>query len=116
MTDANEALQRLTRWRDGLESPPDPNGEWGRFYADVITLLSVIEWRPISEARQTPGERILFADAEGRVGICWWEPANEGACKPAGWISDACIDFGGFEAPTRYLPLFAAITEDKPHD
>lgn len=110
MTDASEALERLTRWRDKEE------GWWyytgsDAFNEDVRALLSLLEWRPISEAPKD-GTRMLFSDAQGNVGICWWEPENEGARKPAGWISDACIDFGGFERPSHFLPLPAAPTED----
>lgn len=44
-----EALERLTRWRDKGDGAEYGIGDL-RFERDVLALLSMLEWRPISEA------------------------------------------------------------------
>lgn len=109
-TDPREAIERLTRWRGSgasIACIPNKAAARSQFSADVAALLSLVEWRPISEAPKD-GTHILFSDEFKNVGICWWENENKRAGKSAGWISDSCIDFGGFEAPTRWMPCPAA--------
>ncbi|PWC96943.1 hypothetical protein [Azospirillum sp. TSO5] len=50
MTAAREALERLTKWRDTGDDQGGYTAGNRAFANDVISLLALLEWRPISEA------------------------------------------------------------------
>ena len=58
----------------------------------------IMGWEPINTAPKD-GTRILFWDGINPPSICWWDTSSQGS----GWISDSCIDFGGFEHPTHWM-------------
>lgn len=66
------------------------------------------QWQDISTAPKD-GTRIV-AWCGKFVNICYW-----GDCYPRGevWMSDSCVDFGGFEEPTHWMPLPEAPEEHK---
>lgn len=81
MTAAREALERLTRWRNKEE------GWWyytgsDAFNEDVLTLLSLLEWRPISEAPK-----------DTTVIVRWHRMWN---CEVSVWRNNGCLP-GGLE-------------------
>ena len=81
MTNHQEAITRLTRWRDlmggRLGGSPDVPDE--QFSADVSALLDLVTWRPISEAPT--------------VIVRWHRMWN---CEVSVWRNNGCLP-GGLE-------------------
>jgi hypothetical protein len=100
-TSPREALERLTRWRDVGDGPDDYTAAGQRFAYDVITLLSLLEWRPISEAPK-----------DGDILIGWHD--GERWRRALGW-REKFTRAPEFEFATHYVPLPPAPTEDKTH-
>ena len=55
-------------------------------------------WQPIATAPKD-GRKIMFAGPFNLVSVCWWSERENG------WMSDACVDFGGTEDATHWRPL-----------
>ncbi len=113
-TSPREALERLTQLRG-----PNPVGNYyprvSDLRADVLTLLSLLEWRPISEARHVDGERVLlhivhpaddYARAMGEEDV--WTAINVGFWNAAReeWEHETA------GSPSHFLPLPPAPQED----
>lgn len=110
-TSPRSALERLTRWRNKEE------GWWyytgsDAFNEDVLALLALLEWRPISEAPRDRSELMLG----NREGVRW-------GGEPETWVR-GCVDADGNAWDDEGYPLNAthfrmpplppAPKEDKP--
>ena len=59
------------------------------------------------ETAPTDGTRILAADENNNTFICWWDKHFSISAKTFvfGWMSDSCVDFGGFEDPVVWMEI-----------
>lgn len=105
-TDPRSALERLTRWRDAGAGMIHTRPAFEDFAESVLALLSLLDWRPISEAPKDGTSIMTFP----HYAVTHW--------AEGGWVDE--WDEGEEcwkhlrPQPVYFLPLPPAPQEDKP--
>ncbi|MCM8735981.1 hypothetical protein M5E06_17755 [Azospirillum sp. A1-3] len=108
MTNHQEALTRLTRWRD---EGAKESGVGGVFAADVLTILDLVTWRPISEAPKDGTWVLICGPDRGDVDKSKFDP--DAGLWVDGWDdANECWQYrGSRHAPQRWMPMPSHFSE-----
>ena len=109
-------IEMIEEGNEGFRSPDSRRHTVSSCYK---AMLAAAPTPPVSEDRWM---LIETAPKDGTSILCWcdnnaeicWSVQKHGVGMV--WMTDNCVDFGGYESPTHWMPLpeAPAMKEDKP--